>query len=124
MDEALTDGEYLRRFEVTTGVEVIVQGDASRTRLACRVAENRDALEARAVGLLDAFMRDRGAYELSWFEVLAAQSEDGTDFLLRFNFVANRDPHEYGYTYFEVYFGTHEPPGQPFWPHKLTVGFW
>ncbi len=124
MDEALTDRERIHRFEASTGVEVIVHGDESRTRLACRVIGNRPPLEARAVGLLDAFMRDRGEYELSSVEVLAAKAGDGSDFSLRFSFTAARDPHEYGYTYFEVHFGCHEPPSQPYWPHKLTVGFW
>lgn len=124
MDEVLTDSERLRRFEVTTGVEVVVQGDETRTRLACRVVESQEALSARAAGLLNAFMRDRGEYDLSSIEVGAAQSADGCDFSLRFTFVPDRDLHEYGYTYFEVYFGCHEPPSQPFWPYKLTVGFW
>jgi hypothetical protein len=124
VDETLTDGERIRRFEVTTGVEVVVHGDESRTRLACQVIDSRQALEARAVGLLDAFMWDRGEYDLSTIEVGAVKSVDGCDFSLRFTFVAARDPHEYNYTYFEVYFGCHERPSQPFWPRKLTVGFW
>jgi hypothetical protein len=32
VDEAVTDGERLRRFEVTTGVEIVVHGDGSRLR--------------------------------------------------------------------------------------------
>ena len=124
MDEALSDRERIRRFEVTTGVEVVVQGDESRSRLACRVIEQLETLTVQAVRTLDAFMRDRGEYDLSTIEVLAAKAADGCDFSLRFTFVADRDPHEYNYTYFEVYFGCHEPPSQPFWPHKLTVGFW
>lgn len=124
MDEALTDDVHIRHFEVATGVEVIAHGDESRTKLACRVIDNRSALETRAVGLLDQFMRDRGEYALSSIEVLGTKSADGCDFFLRFSFTADRDPHEYGYTYFEVYFGCHEPPSEMFWPHKLTVGFW
>ena len=123
MDETLTDRERLRRFEITTGVEVIVHGDESRASLACRVIEERTALSTQAVKLLDAFMRDRGEYELSSIEVSGAKTADGSDFFLRFTFVADRDPHEYNYTYFEVYFGCHEPPSRPFWPDKLTVGF-
>ena len=37
VDEELSDSERIRRFEVTTGVEVFVHGDDSRSRLACRV---------------------------------------------------------------------------------------
>jgi hypothetical protein len=124
VDEALTDSDCIRQFEVTTAVEVAVHGDESRLRLACRVIEHRDALSAQAVRLLDAFMRDRGEFDLSSIEVLATKAPDGCDFSLCYTFVADRDPHEYGYTYFEVYFGCHEPPRQQFWPHKLTVGFW
>lgn len=124
VDKALTDNERIHRFEVTTGIEVVVHGDESRSRLACRVIEHCESLSAQAVRLLDAFIRDRGAFDLSSVEVLAAKGPDGCDFSLRYTFVADRDPHEYGYTYFEVYFGCHEPPQQPFWPHKLTVGFW
>jgi hypothetical protein len=124
VDERLTDSERIRRFGVTTGVEVVVHGDESRTRLACQVIEQREALTAQGVRTLDAFMRDRGEYDLSTVEVLAAKAADGTDFSLRFTFIADRDPHEYNYTYFEVYFGCHEPPQPAFWPHKLVVGFW
>ncbi len=123
MDEALSDSERIRSFEVTTGVEVIVHGDESRSRLACQVIEQRETLTAQAVRTLDAFMRDRGEYDLCTIELLEAKAEDGCDFSLRFTFIADRDPHEYTYTYFEVYFGCNEPPSQPFWPHKLAVGF-
>lgn len=124
MDEALTDRERIHHFEVTTGVEVVVRGDESRSRLACRVIEHREALTSQGVRTLDAFMRDRGEYDLSTIEVLAAKAADGTDFSLRFTFISGRDPHEYNYTYFEVCFGCQEPPGPAFWPHKLVVGFW
>jgi hypothetical protein len=124
VDETLTDSERIRCFEVSTGVEVVVHGDESRLRLACRVIEHCETLSAQAVRLLDAFMRDRGEFDLSSIEVLGAKAPDGCDFSLRYTFVADRDPHEYDYTYFEVYFGFHEPPSQPFCPHKLTIGFW
>ena len=101
MGEALSDSERIRRFEVTTGVEVVVHGDESRSQLACRVMEQREALTVQAVRALDAFMRDRGEYDLSTIEVLAAKAADGCDFSLRFTFVADRDPHGYNYTYFE-----------------------
>lgn len=124
VDEAMTDDERIRRFAITSGVEVVVHGDESRSRLACRVIEQREALTALGVRTLDAFMRDRGEYDLSSVEVQAAKATDGTDFSLRFTFIAGRDPHEYNYTYFEVYFGCHEQPQSAFWPHKLVVGFW
>ncbi len=98
MDETLTDDERIRHFQAMTGVEVVVHGDESRTRLACRVIEKREAILAHAVRVLDAFMRDRGEYELSSVEVLAAKAADGSDFSLRFSFAADHDPHEYGCT--------------------------
>ena len=124
MDEAATDSERVRQFEATTGVEVVVHGDESRARLARRVVEQREALSAQAVRLLDAFMRDRGAYDLSSVEVLAAKAADGCDFSLRFTFVADRDPHEYGYTWFEVLVNEQEPPLDAYWPVGVRLGFW
>jgi hypothetical protein len=123
VDEAQTDRESIHRFEVMTGVDVIVHGDESRLRLARRVIDQRDAISARAVELLESFMRDRGEFDLSSIEVCAAKEPDGGDFSLSYDFTADRDPHEYGYTYFEVYFSCHEPPGEPFRPYKFTVGF-
>jgi hypothetical protein len=38
-------------------------------------------------------------------------------------FIADRDPHEYGFTYFEMFFRCDEPPQVPCWPFKFTVGF-
>lgn len=123
MNAAQTDGECIRRFEVITGVEVVVHGDESRFRLARQIIEQRDAISARAVRLLESFMRDRGEFDLASIEVLPAKGTDGGDFSLRYTFVAERDLHEYGYTYFEVCFSCHEPPAVPFWPYKFTVGF-
>ncbi len=122
MDELPTDSQVVRRFEVTTGVDVIVGGEACYA-LARRVIENRDTLSAQAVGLLTAFMRDTGEFEMSSVEVFAGRTVAGGDFSLRYSFTADRDPHEYNYTYFEVYFGCHAPPQPPFWPFKFTVGF-
>jgi len=69
-------------------------------------------------------LRDRGAFNLSSVEVFAASAPNSGDFLFRYTFTAERDPHEYGYTYFEVYFACREPPSQLLSPHKFTVGFW
>ena len=72
--------------------------------------------------LLASFMRDGGTFELVSVEVLPAKADDGGDFSLRFAFTADRDAYEYGYTYFDVYFGHHTPPLE-FMPSKFTVGF-
>jgi hypothetical protein len=43
--------------------------------------------------------------------------------VLRYSFWPDDDPHEYGYTYFDVVFAAREPPNEPFWPIRFTVGF-
>jgi hypothetical protein len=125
-DDAPTDDsaeDSIRRFEVVNGVEVIIHGNDARDRLARRVIENLEAISAQAVRLLESFMRDSGAFELSGVEVFASVTLEGGYFALQYTFEADRDPHEYNYTYFEVFFFCHEPPQLPFWPFKFTVGF-
>ncbi len=56
-------------------------------------------------------------------EVLADTEPDGADFALRYYFTPDTDPQEYGYTYFDVVFAAREPPNEPFWPIRFTVGF-
>lgn len=124
MDEAQMESESIRQFEVMTGIEVIVHGDVSRLRLAQRIIQQWEAISVRAVRLLEGFMRDRGEFYLGSIKVFAVKDADGGDFLFWYNFSADRDPHEYNYTYFEVYFSCHEPPSEPFWPYKFTVGFY
>jgi hypothetical protein len=68
-------------------------------------------------------MRDRGVFNLSSIEVFDTVTPNEGDFVLTYSFVADCNPHEYGYTYFEVFFFYHEPPQEPFWPFKFTVGF-
>ncbi len=116
-------GESFIRFEFETGVEVVVKGDESRTRLAWRIVDHLAAISGMAVRLLEDFMRNRGVFDLSSIEVFDTTTADGGDFSLSYSFTADHDIHEYGYTYFEVFFGAHEPPSKPFWPHKFTVGF-
>ena len=124
MEETETDDEFIRSFGYANLVEVFVHGDSSRTKLARRVVENFAALKARAIHLLDSFMRDRGEFDLNEIQVLEGKSPGGSDFLFRFTFTADRDPNEYGYTYFKVYFFSHEPPSELFSPHKFEIGFY
>ena len=119
----MRESEIIRHFEATTRIEVTVHGDESRTVLAHLVVEHLDALSARAIKMLESFMRDSGKYDLVFIEVLAVKTDDGCDFSLEFQFVADRDPNEYSYTYFRVYFAHHKPPQELFWPHKMTIGF-
>jgi len=107
-----------------TGVEVVVDGPAARRELAQRVLAHRDALALRAMKLLKSFMRECGRFDLASIEVFAAKSsDDGGDFSLRFFFTGEGDPHEYNYTYFDVYFSCSDHPPEPFWPYKFTIGF-
>lgn len=118
------DGDRTIWYNVATGVEIVIDGGEPRRQLAERVVADLESLSRQAVRLLENFMKDRGDFEFSSVEVLPVRSEDGSDFSLRYNFTAERDPQEYSYTYFEVYFSYHEPPSPPFWPHKFTVGFY
>lgn len=116
-------GNTARQFEFVADVEVIVHGDESRLRLARRIIEHREVISAKAIRLLESFMRDRGTFDLSSIEVFANETIKEGDFVLRYSFIANHDPHEYGYTYFDAFFLCHEPPQEQFWPFKFTVGF-
>ena len=122
-DEMNPDGDRLLDLAFAAGIEIIVRGDESRTQLARRVVEEREPISARAVRLLEGFMRDHGTFELSSVEVFPLATSKEGDFVFRYSFIADRDEHEYGYTYFEVYFLCHEPPQEPYWPFKFTVGF-
>jgi hypothetical protein len=105
------------------GIEVVVNGDATRRKLAQRIVDGLTSIADRATRLLVSFMRDSGTFELGSVEVFPRKLDDGGDFSLRFAFTADRDPREYGYTYFDVYFSHSEPPQPEFWPYKFTVGF-
>jgi hypothetical protein len=116
------------RTETEDGVEVIVHGGGARVRLASRILERREEVSAACLRLLCGFLqerfeRERDAFDLVSIEVLAARTPDGGDFSFRYCFTPAADPQEYGYTYFEVVLGAHEPPGQEFWPFRFTVGF-
>ncbi len=117
------DGDRVTWYNVATGVEVVIDGGEPRRHLAERVLADLKSLSRQATHLLESFMKDRGEFDLSTVDVLPAKSEDGSDFSLRYDFTADRAPHEYDYTYFDVFFSEHEPPAPRFWPHKFTVGF-
>ena len=110
-------------YDTDDGVEVVVDGDETRRTLAHKVVDELAGISERATHLLVSFMRDSGTFDLGSVEVFPGKSDDGGDFTLRFAFTADRDAHEYGYTYFDVYFSHHAPPSPEFWPYKFTVGF-
>lgn len=104
--------------------ELIVHGGAEREGLARSVVEQQDALSARALGMMGGFLRESfepAAFSLDSIEVLPGDEQG--DVVLRYSFWPDDDPHAYGYTYFDVVFAAREPPNEPFWPIRFTVGF-
>ncbi len=113
-------------YDTDGGIEVVVDGDETRRRLARRVVDGLDGISGRATHLLASLMRDSGTFDLASVEVFPNNSIDGGDFSPRFTFTADHEPRqydEYGYTYFDVYFRHRQPPEPQFRPYKFTVGF-
>ena len=118
-----------RRCETAEGVEVLVSGDASRDALAQRALARGTALTERALGFLRGWLHagfapERGSFELVTLEVPAAVEPGGGDVVLRFVFILDAAPEEYGYTWFEVVLNAQDHPPDPFWPVGIRVGFW
>lgn len=111
------------RFENADGLEFVVRGDETRYEMTWRIIDQLETLSNKAVQLLKSFMRDRGSFSLESMEVFPHKTEDIGDLVLRFSFTADQDRHAYAYTYFDVFFFLHEPPQEPFWAFKFTVGF-
>lgn len=111
------------RFDNADGVEFIAYGDACRHELLWRVIDELETVQAKAIHLLESFMKDSGEFTLESVEALSEKSSDGVDFSLRFEFTADRDRHEYTYTYFDVFFADRQQPRPHFWPCKFTIGF-
>jgi hypothetical protein len=111
-------------YDTEGGIEVEVDGDESRRRLAQRIVDELPDRCRQATDLLLSFMKDTGRFEVNFIAVFAEQSVDAGDFSLRLSFTADEDPHEYGDTYFDVYFRYRESQKpQEFWPFKFTIGF-
>ncbi len=111
------------QFENASREEFIAHGDASRHELLWRIIDELETVQAKATHLLESFMKDPGEFTLAVVEVLSEKSSDGVDFSLRFEFTADRDQHEYIYTYFDVFFADRQQPRPHFWPCKFTIGF-
>jgi hypothetical protein len=110
------------QFQNATGLEFIAHGDASRYDLLWRVVDDLESVQSKAVHLLESFMKDSGEFTIVSVTV-SADASDGVDIALRFEFCADRDHHEYTYTYFDVYFADRRQPRPHFWPCKFTIGF-
>ncbi len=111
--------------------EVIVKGEGPHPRQdsvdqANLVLVNLDQLKTRAIGLLEDFMKDKGTWYLSTVDCGKKAERLECQFVLSFVFEAERDPYEYGYTYFDVCFIVSErahPTDQNGRPIKFVVGF-
>jgi hypothetical protein len=110
-------------YDTDENIEVVVDGNATRRELAQKIVDELLGLSTRATQLLVSFMRASGTFDLDSIEVFPWRIDCGGHFKLRFVFTADCDPHEYGYTYFDVYFSYNDPPQPEFWPYKFTVGF-
>lgn len=104
-------------------IEFEINGDATRQELASDIDANPSVICDQAMKLLKSFMKHEGVFELNSVEVFELADNEGAEFCLWYHFTADHDPHEYGYTYFKVFFSKHEPPQPTYWPFKFTVGF-
>jgi hypothetical protein len=115
------------RWETPDGVEVVAPDD--RVDVARRALDARVALTARALGFLrgwlhDGFGPERGDFELVTLEVTPSRAAGDGDVVLRFVFTLAAEPHEYGYTWFDVALNEQDAADDPYWPVRLGVGFW
>ena len=104
-------------------IEFVAHGDDTRYTTLLDVANELDRVNAQCLKLLSDFMKHAGTFELDGVEVPNSPHDDGASVSLRYNFVADADPHEFNYTYFDVWLGRQSEPLPPFWPFKFVVGF-
>ncbi|GAA5505590.1 hypothetical protein [Novipirellula caenicola] len=112
------------RFEDENELEYEVYGDDSRFDIARELAANSSTVLEQTENMIRSFIKFDGEYHPNHVEVLASNEDDGSSCLVRFSFEARKNPHEFGYTYFDVYVSIREPPNPKFWPTKFVVGFW
>lgn len=112
-------------------VELIVGGASGKPDLSALTRANslmphRDKQLARAVHLLEDFMRDKGTWSLMAVDFGAKARQLNCDYVFCLGFEADRDPYEYGYTYFDVGFVVAEgiPADAYGRPIKFLVGFY
>jgi len=112
------------RFEDENELEYEVYGGDSRLDMAYEFAANANTVLGQTESLLRSFIKFEGEYHPNHVEILAENEDDGSSCLVRYSLESHDDPHEFGYTYFDVYVSVREPPNPRFWPTKFTVGFW
>jgi hypothetical protein len=113
------------------GVELLVAGapdgvDGDRLQMARSVMENIDRVQAQAIRLLESFMKDKGSWDLDYIDFGSEAARQTCDFQVGLRFVAESDPHAYGYTFFSVCFSLQEgnpPPLNTPHPFKFIVEF-
>ncbi len=112
------------RFEDGQGLEYEVDGGEDRLALAFEVAQSIANIRKQSEALLYDFMKHKGTFSAEFAQVFASPEADGGGVRIRYSFTADNDPHEFGYTYFDVILAVREPPSPRFWPIKFVVGFW
>ena len=112
------------RFEDEHELEYEVYGGEDRLPLAFEVAHSIASSRKQSETLLYDFMKHKGTFSAEFVEIFASPEEDGGGIRVRHSFTAEHDPHEFGYTYFDVILAVREPPSPRFWPIKFVVGFW
>src|SRR4051794_24588059 len=112
------------RFEDDQGLQYEAFGGADRLALAFEVAQEIANIRKQSETLLCDFMKHKGTFSPEFAEIFALPEEDGGGVRIRYSFRADNDPHEFGYTYFDVIIAVREPPSPRFWPIKFVVGFW
>ncbi len=130
-DEETFTGDWIFSFS-EDDLDIIVGGDGNQpnpkdVQRINLVLADRDILMQKAMKLLAGFMKDTGSWELSAVNCGGQADNLGCDFLFSFTFVADRDPYEYGYTYFDVGFVVKEQTSSTeadAHPIKFLVGFY
>ena len=100
--------------------------DPNKLALANDILKNFDEVTQRAIELLEAFMKDRGRFVCGGLDLGLEAMRQECAFMLELGFTADRDPHEYGYTFFSVCFSEHPDHPAPRYrrhPFKFVVQF-
>jgi hypothetical protein len=111
------------RFENETGLEFVARGPQGRYELLLEAASKLNMIARSGNTLLSDFMKHEGHFDLESVEMLETPDDDGASLILRYSFTACDNPHDFGYTYFDVAYAIREPPMERFWPMKFEVGF-
>jgi hypothetical protein len=107
------------------GPELVVHD--GREDVARRVVEQREEVSRRALRMMLGFLSGSFAAEGFFLDAIEVPPDGaggdgrGGDVVLTYSYSTDDEPHEYGYTYFDVVLADRHP--EPFWPIRFTVGF-